>query len=521
MKMNTFSPVFLGLVSLFACQEKSVHVENRPDIIFIMTDDHAFQAISAYGGRLAELAPTPNIDRLAESGMIFNRCLVTNSICGPSRATILTGKYGHINGFHSNEMTDFDASQQTFPKLFQSEGYQTAVIGKWHLGSTPTGFDHYDILPGQGHYYNPDFINGEGTYRLDGYVTDIITDKSLEWLSKATESDKPYMLMMHHKAPHREWEPALEYLDAFDDVFFPVPPTLFDNWQGRGKAAKEQDMTISETLRIDADLKMWGEDTEHIHALKNTYERLNTEQRHRWDAYYDSVKAYFDIANPEGADLILWKYQRYLSDYLATIISVDKSVGKVLDFLEENGRLENTIVVYTSDQGFYLGEHGWFDKRFMYEESYRTPLLISWPEVIKPCTESNLIVSNLDFAPTFLDAIGAEIPEDMQGESLLPILNDEKPAEWRTEHYYHYYAYPDYHSVKRHYGISTERYKLMHFYYDIDEWELYDLKKDPYEMVNLYNHPLYCEIKQELHARLKELRIKYRDSDELTKSFLP
>lgn len=520
LKKNTLLPLLPLMGALGGCHEEKAP-EQQPNIVFIMTDDHAWQAVSAYQERLAETAPTPNIDRLAEEGMRFDRCLVTNSICGPSRATILTGKYGHLNGFYSNEMTDFDGEQQTFPKLLQENGYQTAVIGKWHLGSEPTGFHHWDILPGQGHYYNPTFINEEGTYETEGYVTDIITGKTLSWLDAQKENDQPFMLMMHHKAPHREWEPALKYLDHFDDTLFPIPETLFEDHSGRGAAAREQDMTIEKTLRMDADLKMWRDTTQYAYSYENTYARLTHEQRKVWDAYYNSVMKELDEANMQGRELVKWKYQRYLQDYLSTILSVDESVGRVLDYLDENDLDENTIVVYTSDQGFYLGESGWFDKRFMYEISYRTPLLIRWPEVTQPGSVNTDIVSNLDFAQTFLDAAQIQQPEDMQGSSMIPLLQGNTPDDWRNEHYYHYYAYPDWHMVKRHYGITGERYKLIHFYYDIDEWELYDLEKDPEELNNVYNDPAYAGIRDKMHERLTALRKKYGDSDALMNSLLP
>ena len=515
-KLLTLLPL---MGTLGSCSEETKEPQ-APNIIFIMTDDHAWQAVSAYNERLAETAPTPNIDRLAEEGMRFDRCLVTNSICGPSRATILTGKYGHLNGFYSNAMS-FDGSQQTFPKLLQKGGYQTAIIGKWHLGSEPTGFDHWDILPGQGHYYNPTFINSDGHYDVEGYVTDIITDKTLAWLDKQKNKDQPFMVKMHHKAPHREWEPALKYLDHFDNTLFPIPETLFDDHSGRGTAAREQDMTIAETMRMDADLKMWRETTDYPNTKLGTYGRLNEDQRKVWDAYYNRVMKELDQAGLQGEELVKWKYQRYLQDYLGTILSVDESVGRLLDYLKETGLDKNTVVVYTSDQGFFLGEHGWFDKRFMYEISYRTPLLISWPGVTQPQSVNTDIVSNLDFAQTFIDLAGIKQPTDMQGASMVPLLKGKTPTDWRKEHYYHYHAYPDWHMVKRHYGITDHRYKLIHFYYDIDEWELYDLEKDPDEMNNVYDDPAYREIREDLHKRLIALRKKYGDSDELMNSFLP
>jgi arylsulfatase A-like enzyme len=490
----------------------------HPNIVFIMSDDHAYQAISAYGGALKDLAPTPHIDRIAQRGMRFNRCLVTNSISGPSRACILTGKYSHINGFLSNEADPFDGSQQTFPKLLQKAGYQTAIIGKWHLGSEPTGFDHWEILPGQGNYYNPDFIGKSGKYTEMGYVTEIITEKSIRWLQDAKEGGKPFMIMIHHKAPHRDWQPGPEELTLYKNINFPEPPTLFDDYSNRVTAEREQDMTIAETMRLEEDLKLFKDRSKMKHT---GLDRLTADQAEAWDAIYNPIIQFFYNSELSGRDLIRFKYQRYMQDYLACIAAVDKSVGKILDFLQENGLDKNTIVIYTSDQGFFLGEHGWFDKRWMFEESYRTPLLMQWPGVIRPGSVNNDMVSNIDFAPTFLEIAGMEIPLDMQGESLFCLFDGQTPSCWRKEHYYHYYEYPGYHSVKRHYGISTECYKLIHFYYDIDEWELFDFKADPFELKNLYNDPAYRGIKEYLHIRLNKLMSKYHDSDSLARSFLP
>lgn len=479
----------------------------RPNIVFVFSDDHATQAISAYGGRLAEIAPTPHLDRLAADGMLFQRCMVTNSICGPSRATILTGKYSHKNGFFQNEATEFDGSQQTFPKLLQAAGYETALIGKWHLGSTPTGFDHWEILPGQGSYYNPDFINADGKYQMTGYVSEIITEKAKTWLSEQRDREKPFILMVQHKAPHRAWDPAPKYLTAFDDVEIPEPDTLFDNYSGRGTAAAEQDMSIEKTMTMGRDLKVKElDDTGDF--VRRGYGRLNEEQAALWDAAYQPKNDAFLAANLSGKDLVRWKYQRYLKDYLRCIKSVDDSVGELREFLEENGLAENTVFIYSSDQGFYLGEHGWFDKRFMFDESYRTPLLVSWPEVVAPGSVNGDLVSNLDFAQTFLDIAGAETPGDMQGASLVPILKGETPGDWRKTHYYHYYEYPGWHMVHRHEGVYDGRYKLMNFY-DLGEWELYDLETDPNEMQNQYSNRDYAEVVRRLHVELESLREKY------------
>lgn len=483
----------------------------HPNIIFIMSDDHAFQAISAYGGPLADLAPTPNIDRIAKAGMLFNRCMVTNSICGPSRATILTGLYSHLNGFIDNTIgSEFDFSQETYAKALQRSGYKTAVIGKLHLGGTPTGFNYYDILPGQGKYYNPTFINQEGEYSMEGYATDIITEKTVSWLESVKDSTQPFMVMMWHKAPHRNWEPGPNELGMYEDITFPEPSTLFDDYSGGRKAAALNNMTIANTMTMESDLKMSDEPRRG----------LNDQQLNAWKKVYDPIYTEYKKRNPTGADLTKFKYQRYMRDYLACIAAVDKSVGKVLDYIQENGLEDNTVVIYSSDQGFYLGEHGWFDKRWMYKESLRTPLLIQWPGVVSAGSVNNDLVSNLDFGETILDLAGLDIPKEMQGRSMVPILNGQTPSDWRKAHYYHYYEHPSEHNVMRHYGITTDKYKLIHFYYDIDEWELYDLDKDPMEMHNVYNDPAYEAIQTELHQQVEDLRSNYQDSDSLNQQFI-
>jgi arylsulfatase A-like enzyme len=519
MKFNLKIATTLGITAAAPLLHAQGTSQQRPNIIYIMSDDHAYQAISAYGGPLKDLAPTPNIDRIAANGMIFNRCLVTNSLSGPCRAVVLTGKYSHINGFIANDgQPPFDGSQQTFPKLLQKAGYTTAIIGKWHLESEPTGFDHWDIMPGQGNYYNPDFITREGKHTEKGYVTEIITKKCLEWLDEVKNSGKPFMLMMHHKAPHREWQPGPNELTLYKDVILPEPATLFDDYANRGTAEKTQDMTIAKTMRIEEDLKLYKDKSK----MKNTgLDRLDSDQMREWNNVYDPIIKHFYESRLTGDDLIRYKYQRYMEDYLACIAGVDKSVGEVLDFLKEKGLDKNTIVIYASDQGFYLGEHGWFDKRWMFEQSYRTPLLIEWPGVTLPGSVNNDMVSNLDLAETFLDMAGVKVPSDMQGRSMVPVLQGNTPADWRKEHYYHYYEYPGYHMVKRHYGISTERYKLIHYYYDIDEWEMYDLQNDPQEMRNVYDDPAYTSVRADLHNRLKDIMISYHDSDSLARTFLP
>lgn len=505
MNSSKLKNLFL-LASTFVLLTNAGFGQTRPNIVFVFSDDHATQAISAYGGRLAKVAPTPNLDRIAEQGMRFTRCMVTNSICGPSRATILTGKYSHKNGFYSNEATVFDGSQQTFPKLLQKAGYQTALIGKWHLGGEPTGFDHWEILPGQGSYYNPDFITKSGKHRETGYVTEIVTGKAKKWLEQR-DKDKPFILMVQHKAPHRAWDPAPKYLTLFDGMDIPEPDTLFDDYSGRGTAARDQDMTIEKTMDLGRDLKVKEEDVTGSFMARG-YGRLNPEQAAMWDAAYQKKNEAFLAAKLKGKELTRWKYQRYAKDYLRCVKSVDDSVGELQAYLAENGLTENTVFIYSSDQGFYIGEHGWFDKRFMFDESYRTPLLVSWPGKVKPGSVNSDLVSNLDFAETFLELAGAEVPKDMQGASLVPILQGKKPADWRTSHYYHYYEYPGWHMVQRHEGVYDSRYKLMNFY-DIDEWELYDMKSDPQEMQNQYHNPDYTEIRKRLHRELDQLRKQF------------
>ncbi len=477
----------------------------RPNILIIFCDDHANQAISAYGHGLNK---TPNIDRIGREGMRFDRCLVTNSLCGPSRAAILTGKYSHLNGFYDNTRSRFDGSQTTFPKLLQGAGYQTAVVGKWHLVSNPTGFDFWDILPGQGRYYNPPMIrNGVSSVR-PGYVTNVITDTALTWL-KQRDPNRPFLLMCQHKAPHREWEPDLSKLALNDGVDYPEPPTLFDDYSGRGKGEREQDMTIARTM-TSQDLKLVPPPA------------LNPEQRRVWDAYYEPRNAAFRARNLTGKDLVRWKYQRYLHDYLACISSVDDSVGKLLDYLKETGLDKNTVVVYASDQGFYLGEHGWFDKRWIFEESLRTPLLVKWPGVTKPGSINRDLVSNLDFGETFLDLAGVPVPAEMQGRSLAPILRGQKPAGWRTGFYYHYYEHPGVHNVPRHFGVVTERYKLVHFYEPAyDYWELFDLRRDPRELHSVYGDKSYAVTQQKLTEQLADLRRQYRLPDRDPAESLP
>ena len=480
----------------FASDSTAAPPPRRPNVVLIFSDDHAYQAISAYGDA-RRLIQTPNIDRIAREGVRFDRCLVTNSICGPSRATVLTGKYSHVNGFYNNTNSRFDGAQTTFPKLLKAAGYQTAVIGKWHLGSEPTGFDEWHILPGQGVYYNPPMTQNGKAVKHDGYVTDVITDLSLDWL-KNRDKSRPFLLMSQHKAPHREWSPALRHLGHDGDRAYPEPPTLFDDYSGRGKAEHDQDMTLAKTM-TELDVKLVPPPG------------LTPDQRKTWDAYYGPKIATYRAKPPQGDDLVRWRYQRYMHDYLGCVKAVDESVGRVLKFLDDEGLADNTVVVYASDQGFYLGEHGWFDKRWIFEESLRTPLLVRWPGVAKAGTVDAHLVSNLDFAETFLDAAGLPVPPEMQGRSLVPLLKGEAPRDWRTAFYYHYYEYPVPHRVRPHYGVVTDRYKLVRFDApDLDDWELFDLKTDPQELRNVYGDPARAQVVEDLKDELERLRTELK-----------
>ncbi|GHU99739.1 sulfatase [Bacteroidia bacterium] len=492
-----------------AAQNKKTETK-RPNILFIMSDDHSYQTIGAYGHGLNQ---TPNIDRIAQSGMLFRNSYVGNSISGPCRAIVLTGMHSHMNGFYDNGgKSVFDGSQTTFPKLLQSAGYQTAIIGKWHLVSTPTGFDHYCIHTGQGSYYGPDMIEPDGKKTYKGeYATDLTLRKSVEWLDGRDDS-KPFCLMMHFKAPHRNWMPAPQKMDMYEDATFPLPATFYDDYRGR-RAAAEQKMSIDKDMTLEWDTKMLGIPGASENLEKAELSRMTPEQRAAFDRVYGRIQQDFTARNLQGKELAEWKYQRYMRDYLKVISSVDDNVGLMIDYLEKNGLWENTIVVYTADQGFYMGEHGWFDKRFMYEESFRAPLMIHYPPLIKKGgVENRSLVQNIDFAPTFLDLAGVEVPEQMQGESLRPILSGKK-QKIRNALYYHYYEFPLPHAVKRHFGIRDERYKLIHFYYNIDTWELFDLKNDPQEMNNLIDDPKYKNVIAGLKTKLKELQVKYKDTE--------
>ena len=490
---------FITLIAHVARADK----DQRPNILFIFADDHGYQALSCYGSKVNK---TPNLDRIAKEGMRFDRCFVTNSICGPSRAVILSGKYSHLNGFVRNG-NRFNGKQQTVSKLLQAAGYQTAVIGKWHLGTDPTGFDYWHILQGQGPYYNPQMETPDGLVKHTGYTTEIITDVALDWLQEKRDADKPFLLMYQHKAPHRNWQPGPKQLHNYDGVTIPEPETLFDDYSNRASPARNQEMTVERHLNPN-DLKLVPQ------------RGLTDEQREVWAAAYGPKNEEFEKAKLTGKELIRWKYQRYAKDYLRCIDSVDENVGRVLDYLDETGLADNTIVIYSSDQGWYLGEHGWFDKRWMYEESFRTPLMVRWPGKVKPGTVSDAMVMNLDFPELFLDAAGAAIPADMQGRSFKQVLMGETPTDWRKSVYYHYYEFPGAHSVAKHYGVRTERHKLIH-YYDLKEWELFDLEKDPNELKSLYDDPAYASVRKQLEAELQRLRDQYKDDGSIVQYDVP
>jgi arylsulfatase A-like enzyme len=458
--------------------------KKRPNIIFIMSDDHASHAISTYGSKINK---TPNIDRIAQGGTRFANCFVTNSICTPSRGVILTGLYSHLSGIKT--LNDkIDPAAPNVAKYLQAAGYQTAMIGKWHLVTNPAGFDYWKILPGQGLYNDPVFIEMDGSRKkYPGYCTDLIGDFTLDWLKKRNR-DKPFFLMCHHKAPHREWTPSAKYKDLFKDVEIPEPDNLYDEHKGRAGAAERSRMRVGQ----------------------------------------DSTKTDLKMDPPpglEGNALRKWAYQVYIKDYLRCVQSVDDNVGRVLDYLDEDKIADDTIIIYNSDQGFFLGDHGWYDKRFMYEECLRTPLLVRWPGHTKPGTVNTDMALNLDFAPTFLDAAGAPVPKDMQGVSLKPLLNGKTPKNWRTEMYYRYWMHlGGGHNVTANYGIRTQRYKLIYYYGKAlgssgavnqdtpPEWEFFDLKTDPREMKNLYSEPGSQKIIAQLKLRLAKLQAYYKDT---------
>jgi len=504
------------LLSLFGLRTVDA---DKPNVLFIFSDDHAPHAIGAYGGIYKSLDPTPNIDILAKQGMLFRNSFCTNSICGPSRAVILTGKHSHLNGFMNNG-NQFNADQQTFPKLLRRAGYTTAIIGKWHLKSEPQGFDYWDVLPGQGDYYNPQLISKTGRRQVEGYVTDIVTELAIDWLKQNKDSGKPFMLMCQHKAPHRTWMPPLRHLDLYKEIEVPEPETLFDDYKDNASPARRQELEIDRHMNIVSDLffnppKQTDDTIASDKSGSRNLKKMTPAQLERWRSAFDKENAEFDRAQLTGKPLVRAKYQRYIKNYLRCIRGVDDSVGQLMDYLKESGLDKNTIVIYSSDQGFYLGDHGWYDKRWMYEESLKMPLIIKWPGVAKPGSVDQHMVQNLDYAETFLEIAGAKIPDDMQGTSLVPLLKGESPNDWRKSIYYHYYEFPSVHMVARHYGIRTQRYKLIYFY-QMDEWEFYDLQTDPDELKNQFTNAEYAEIIGDHKNQLNELRKKYKDDSDVS-----
>lgn len=506
----------LVLHQLVHSQKKS-----RPNILFIFSDDHAPHAIGAYDGWLSSINPTPAIDRLAEEGMIFVNSFCSNSICGPSRAVIQTGKHSHKNGFMNNG-NSFNWNQQTFPKLLQKAGYQTAIYGKSHLKGKPLGYDDWAVLPGQGLYFNPDLIFPDGIRRVDGHCTDVVTDLAIDWLRNKRDLDRPFMLMVQHKAPHRNWMPALRHLPLYNDVYIPEPITLFDKWIDNAPGARVQELEIDRHMDLNYDLfldltpdftQLSSEKSQDRSAWRNM-KRMTSGQLATWRNHFGPLDRNFHLNGKTGKELVRWKFQRYAKNYLRCVKGVDESLERMQQELTELGLEENTIVIYSSDQGFYIGDHGWYDKRWMYEESLKMPLIVKWPGVVKPGTKELEMVQNLDYAQTFLEIAGAPLPDDMQGRSLVPLLRGMFPENWRKEIYYHYYEYPSVHMVPRHYGIRTKRYKLMHFYQFGEEWEMYDLKVDPDELNNIYGKKNFAEIQKNLTERLFKLREFYDDDSD-------
>lgn len=514
-------PVSVLNPHIYGQKTQDSKTQSRPNIIHIMTDDHSFQTISAYGHPISKLAPTPNLDRLANEGMLFQQAFVENSLSTPSRACLMTGLYSHQNG-QRQLGAGIDTTKTFFSELLTQAGYQTGVVGKWHMQCEPKGFDFYYVLDDQGEYYNPRFKTKttNGKYiREEGYATNLITTHSIEFLENR-DKDKPFCLLVHHKAPHRNWMPEPKYYNLYEDIEFPKPKTFCDNYENRCSPASTQDMSIDKTMTFIYDLKL--NELNGNPAFKNEWSdggpmnQLTPAEREVWDKAYHPKNMEFieKIDQLSHEEIVNWKFQRYIKDYLRCIKSIDDEVGRLIDYLEKEGLMDNTIIVYTSDQGFYMGEHGWFDKRFMYEESFRTPLIIRYPKAIKPGTKSNALVQNIDYAPTYLSLAGVEKPREMSGVSLEPLFNGKTPSNWRTDLYYHYYDYPAVHNVRRHDGVRTDRYKLIHFYgkgemrndEDINCNELFDLKNDPNELHNLYGKKGYEKITKELETILDNYR---------------
>ena len=495
-----FSLSMVTLLLFISCKStKDVSTsKQKPNVIYIMADDLTIQAISAYGGMFKDIAPTPNMDRLASEGMLFQDALCTNAICGPSRACILTGKYAHVNGYYKNEYGGvFNEKQWTFPQEFKKNGYQTSLFGKWHLGTDPVGFDVFKFHSSsaqQGLYWNPTYnVNGKEE-KFKGYATNLSTDFAMNWLEQERDQSKPFMMILQYKAPHRPWEPDIKYEKLWDDIEMPYPANFNDDYKGREKTAGDTEMTMEHFSRKDMKLK--------------APDSLKGKELVKWNFYGTKNE---EVVTPQGMSFEegrKWRYQTYIKDYLACVKSVDDNIGRVLKYLDDNNLTENTIVVLTSDQGFYLGEHGFFDKRFIYEESIRMPLIIRYPKMVKPNTETQDIVTNVDFAPTLLDLAGIKFSEKVQGKSFKPVLLNATPKKWKQAAYYHYYEFPYWHHVQPHYGIRTQRYTLAHFYYSIDVWELYDLEKDPMQMNNVYNDPNYSKVIVDLKKELKQLMVE-------------
>ena len=508
MKNRTHKTIIILTSLVFAitsCNSDKRLPVKKPNIIYIMADDLTTQAISAYGGIYKDIAPTPNIDKVAKEGMLFQDVLVTNSICGPSRAAILTGNYSNLNGYYKNESGGkFDDSKWTFPQEFQKNGYKTALFGKWHLGTEPVGFDtfkYHNASGQQGNYWNPLYNDNGKNVKEKGYATNLSTDFALNWLGATEMTDKPFLMVLQYKAPHRPWHPDTKYEKLWDDIEMPYPSTFNDDYKGREKTAGDTEMTMEYFSRRDMKLE----------RPKN----LKRKERIQWDFY--GAKA-GEIVQPKGMtneEGKKWRYQNYIKDYLACVKSVDDNVGRVLTYLKENNLEENTVIVVTSDQGFYLGDHGFFDKRFIYEESLRMPFMVKYPERIKAGSVNEDIITNIDFAPTLLELAGITTTQKMQGTSFVPVLEGNTPNNWQDAMYYHYYEFPFWHHVQPHYGIRTQKYTLAHFYYNIDVWELYDLEKDPNQMNNIYNDPNYTSTITELKAKLKNLMIKYENDKSL------
>jgi arylsulfatase A-like enzyme len=516
--------IFLFLL-LAAAPFSFCNAADRPNILFVFSDDHAPHAIGAYNGWLKSVNPTPNIDKLAAQGMLFENSFCTNSICGPSRAVIMSGKHSHKNGFMNNG-NSFDWNQQTFAKILQKNGYETALYGKSHLKGKPQGFDDWKVLPGQGLYYNPDMITPEGKKKIMGHCTDVVTNLAVEWLKNARSKDKPFCLMVQHKAPHRNWMPAPRHLKLYENVTMPEPATLFDKWEDNAPPARHQELEIDGHMDLNfdlfVDLTPDFEESPHEKTLSKdrsawrNMQRMTPEQLKTWRDFYRPKDEHFHKLGPTGKDLVRWKYQRYVKNYLRCVRGVDESLGVLQETLKELGLDKNTIVIYSSDQGFYIGDHGWYDKRWMYEESLKMPLIVKWPGVTKPGSRSKLMVQNLDYAETFLEAASSKIPADMQGASLVPLLKGETPSDWRKSIYYHYYEYPSVHQVPRHYGIRTETHKLMKFYQFGEEWEMYDLVNDPDELTNIYGKAGTEKLEADLKAQLDGLRKGYADDSDVS-----